>query len=86
MNEEYIKQEADKASAHVISEPFSDFKRGFKEGFPVGYEKGYEDRKNEKRISDEELAAKFDKVIRQPNLVVASVDDLVKIAKDYAGI
>jgi hypothetical protein len=85
MNEEYIKREADKASAHVVSEPFSDFKRGFKEGFPAGYIKGYEDRKNEKRISDEELAAKFDKVIRQPNLIVASVDDLVKIAKDYAG-
>ena len=86
MKEEYIKQEADKASAHVISEPFSDFKRGFKEGFPVGYRKGYEDRGNEKKISDEELAAKFDKVIRQPNLVVADVDELVKIAKDYAGI
>jgi len=86
MNEEYIKQEADKASAHVISEPFSDFKRGFKEGFPVGYIKGYEDRKNEKRISDEELAAKFDKVIRQPNLIVADVQELVRIAKEYAGI
>jgi len=81
---EYIKQEADKASANVISEPFSDFKRGFKEGFPAGYIKGYEDAKNEKRISDEELAAKFDKVVRQPNLIVADVDELVRIAKEYA--
>lgn len=85
MNEEYIKQEAEKASANVISEPFSDFKRGFKEGFLAGYKKGFGDAKVE-RMSDEELAEKFDKVVRQPNLVVASVDDLVKIAKDYAGI
>ena len=83
---EYIKQEADKASANVISEPFSDFKRGFKEGFPAGYIKGYEDANNKERISDEELAAEFDKIVRQPNLIVADVNELVRIAKEYAGI
>ena len=84
MNEEYIKQEADKASAHVVSEPFSEVKRGFKEGFSAGYKKGFEDANNKERISDEELAAEFDKIVRQPNLLVASVDDLVRLAKRYA--
>lgn len=83
-SDEYIKKEADKASINVVSEPFSDFKRGFKYGFPVGYRKGYEDRKNEKRMSDEQLAEKFDKVVRQPNLIVADVGELVRIAKEYA--
>lgn len=85
-SDEYIKQETDKASANVISEPFSDFKRGFKEGFPAGYIKGYEDAKDEKRMSDEELSAEFDKIVRQPNLIVADVGALVRIAKKYAGV
>ena len=86
MNEEYIKQEADKASANVVSEPFSEVKRGFIEGFSAGYKKGFEDAEKEERISDEELAAEFDKAVRQPNLIVADVWELVRIAKEYAGI
>lgn len=36
------------------------------------------------KISDEELLKRFDKAIRQPNMIVGDADLCVKIAKKYA--
>lgn len=74
-----LQQQADKANYYKKVDPYLDDARGFDAGYKARAKEEIEG-----RISDEELLAKFDKELRQPNLIVADAAACVKIAKDYA--
>lgn len=74
---------AKETNPYKVGTPFGPETRGYK----LGYVNGYNQRDKEikkRRISDEELLARFDKAVRQPNMIVGDAAACVKIAKDYA--
>lgn len=78
-----LEKMASEANPYKVGSPYGLDTRGYKEGYPAGYEQRDKEIKMG-RISDEELLARFDEAVRQPNMIVGDAALCVKIAKDYA--